>query len=261
MHRSGVFLLAAFLLSCSGPAPEQPAVVERARSVHSLSITDIDGARQTLLIAGIQGPDRDQAPDAAIQARAALDALIEDAAITHSPVGEPDRYGRIPSAIMLGDGSNLAVTLIEQGWALAWPREGQEIDLGSLYDAEASARDADAGAWALGAFSIRDTDPNRLAPHLDSAQIIEGRVISAATARDGRVFLNFGLDWRTDFTAVADEDAVARFNEAGLDLMALEGAVVRVRGWLYELNGPSISLRHPAQIELVDAPQAPTLPR
>ena len=85
--------------------------------------------------------------------------------------------------------------------------------------------------------------------------------MSTGAARDGRVFLNFGLDWRTDFTAVADEDAAARFSEAGMDLRALEGAVIRVRGWLFALNGPAIALRHPAQIELVDAPAARERPR
>jgi hypothetical protein len=150
---------------------------------------------------------------------------------------------------------------VEAGWLVVWPRLGQEVEFGALYAAEARARDADAGAWGQGAFVVRDPDPNRLAQHLDSAQIVEGRVISTGAARDGRVFLNFGLDWRTDFTAVADEGTAQRFAEAGVDLRSLDGAVIRLRGWLFALNGPAIALDHPAQLEIVDAPTASTIPR
>jgi hypothetical protein len=181
--------------------------------------------------------------------------------LTHIPAGDPDRYGRIPSVARTPEGRDLAVTLVEAGWLMVWPRLRQDVDFDALYAAEARARDADTGAWGEGVFAVRDPDPNRLAQHLDSAQIVEGRVVSTGAARDGRVFLNFGLDWRTDFTAVADEDAAERFGEAGLDLQSLEGAVVRVRGWLFELNGPMITLDHPAQLEIVDAPTAPTISR
>ncbi len=260
MHRSGVFLL-LFLTSCGQAPPPQVSPVEDVRSAHALTILDAQSEPQTLLIAGTRAPDDEVAPEAAREARAALDQLLAHGQVTHSPAGEPDRYSRTPSQVTLGNGDDLGRVMVERGWLMVWPRLGQEADFPLLYAAEANAREAQAGAWARGDFAVRDTDPNRLAQRLDSAQIIEGRVISTGTARDGRVFVNFGLDWRTDFTAVADGDAAARFVEAGVDLRALEGTVIRVRGWLYELNGPSLALQHPAQIELVDAPTARELPR
>lgn len=263
MHPSGVFWLGSIVLlsACGSPPAAETAGVEQIRSAHSITILDAQGEAQTLLLAGVTGPDRDAAPDAARRARAALERQIGAGAVSHSPAGEPDRYGRLPSTVRTPAGSDLAVALVEAGWVMVWPRLGQDVEFDVLYAAEARARDAGAGAWEQGVFAVRDPDPNRLAQNLDSAQIIEGRVISTGAARDGRVFLNFGLDWRTDFTAVADEDAVERFAEAGLDLRALEGAVVRVRGWLFALNGPTIALDHPAQLEIVDAPTASTISR
>jgi len=263
MHPSGVLLFSSIMLlsACGSAPPAETSAVEQIRSAHAITILGDDGQAQTLLLAGVTGPDRDAAPAAARRARAALERQIGSGGLSHSPAGDPDRYGRIPSAVRATDGSDLAVTLVEAGWLMVWPRLGQEADFDTLYAAEARARETNAGAWGEGAFAVRAPDPNELAQHLDSAQIVEGRVVSTGAARDGRVFLNFGLDWRTDFTAVAEEDAAQRFTEAGRDLQALEGAVIRVRGWLFELNGPTLALDHPAQLEIVDAPTASTIPR
>jgi micrococcal nuclease len=259
MHRSGVFLPCLFLWACTEAEPDRSARVERVQSVQAITVSDGEGAQKTLLIAGILGPDRDLAPEAAIQARQQLNAWLAEAALSHTPTGEPDRYGRTPSDVRLSDGTDLAVRLVETGHAIVWPRPGQGAGFDVLLAAEARARTQSAGGWSAGGFAVRDPDPNRLAPYLDSAQIVQGRVISTGSARDGRVFINFGLDWRTDFTVVADEDTAAQFLAAGTDLSALDGSIIRVRGWLYELNGPSISLQHVAQVELVDAPSASTL--
>jgi hypothetical protein len=67
----------------------------------------------------------------------------------------------------------------------------------------------------------------------------------------GRIYLNFTQDWRSDFTvSVERKDAVA-FAAAGLDLKALQGKRLRVRGFLAWRNGPMIEASHPEQIELL----------
>ena len=76
--------------------------------------------------------------------------------------------------------------------------------------------------------------------------------MSATRIRSGRVYLNFGSDWRTDFTVRIDPADASRFETAGMDLLALEGQVIRVRGWVQDENGPMIRVDHPERIELVD---------
>ena len=260
------FALGFLALACGSKPDAASAQPEQARSAQTVAVTTSDGETVELLLVGVRGPDPDTATDASHAARRALDSHIASQTLRYEPAGETDRYDRVPARVRLEGRGDLALDMVEAGWLMVWPRLGQDADFDGLHEAERRARQAGAGLWSGGewgaaAFAVRDTDPDRLAQYLDSAQIIEGRVISTGAARDGRVFLNFGLDWRTDFTAVADEGAAQRFVEAGTDLRTLEGAVTRVRGWLFELNGPAITLSHPAQVELVDAPAARGRPR
>ena len=65
------------------------------------------------------------------------------------------------------------------------------------------------GAAVILQSEIRTRD--RLAQTLDSAQIIEGRVVAVGEARNGRLYLNFGLNWRTDFTVSLNRADRERF--------------------------------------------------
>ena len=85
-------------------------------------------------------------------------------------------------------------------------------------------------------------------------------MVSAARVR-GRLYLNFGDDWRTDFTVTVapgdarlfDDDPVwAPLLDAAGGLAGLADRRVRVRGWLGRYNGPEITLTHPEQIEFLD---------
>ena len=67
----------------------------------------------------------------------------------------------------------------------------------------------------------------------------------------GRAYLNFGPDWRSDFTVSAASAARRLFERDGHDLIALEGRIIRVRGWIKWWNGPMIELTHPEQIEVL----------
>ena len=80
---------------------------------------------------------------------------------------------------------------------------------------------------------------------------MRGRVRAVARAAEF-VYLNFGEDWRRDFTVRADARDAARFARQGLDLERLEGREIVVRGLLFEANGPMIELAHPAQIEVME---------
>jgi hypothetical protein len=71
------------------------------------------------------------------------------------------------------------------------------------------------------------------------------------TERRDRLYLDFGPDWRRDFTvSIAKRDRAA-FRAAGIDPAGLLDASVRVRGWVRVHNGPMIEATHPEQIELI----------
>jgi hypothetical protein len=73
--------------------------------------------------------------------------------------------------------------------------------------------------------------------------------VAAVGRSRNEVFLNFGRDWRWDFTAAVDlkrsddrEGLVARLND-------LKGRLVRVRSFIERRNGPFISLATAEAIE------------
>ncbi len=91
-------------------------------------------------------------------------------------------------------------------------------------------------------------------------QIVEGRVEAIAEVR-GAVYLNFGSDWRDDFTAgVVRGRKAAKVANPAFDASALKGKRVRVRGWIERRNGPFIEIVHPGQIEVLDGGGAPLSP-
>ena len=141
--------------------------------------------------------------------------------------------------------------MVRRGMArvYTWPDTFQ--DSKKLYAAEISARDAKRGIWADDYYQIRGPGPNSLAQDIDSYQIVQGIVTSTADVR-GQIYLNFGADYKTDFTiAIAKRDR-KRFKKAGLDPLSLEGASVRVRGWIELSNGPMIWLDHPERLEILN---------
>ena len=142
--------------------------------------------------------------------------------------------------------------MLRRGLARVYTFADNRALAAELLAAERVARDARRGIWALGYYRIRDAvaDATELTKSADTFQLVEGRV-SGSGSRDGRVYLNFGADYREDFTIAIPASARPAFRETGLDPATLVGRQVRVRGWLKRLNGPLIDVTHPEQIEVL----------
>ena len=113
---------------------------------------------------------------------------------------------------------------------------------------ERAARADRRGIWADPYYAIRT--PFEAEDYIDSFQLIEGRVQDVAVVR-GRAYLNFGADWRSDFTISLAPEVLRRFAREGVDPQDYEDRPVRVRGWLKSFNGPMIEASHPEQIEVL----------
>lgn len=265
VRRLACLVVLCLLTACTRETapPAEPAEPLGARSGHSFVIAGAEGGVETVLLAGVRQPED---PAAAALARSLLDGLLTETGpglrLQDAEAGR-DRYDRriAYAGFQSAEGFvRLDERMVGLGHLMVWPREGADAHVEALLALEREAREAGRGAWGDGTLTVRDPDPDRLAQYLDSAQIVEGRVVSAGRARTGRLYLNFGLDWRGDFTVSLSQEVQAAFVAAGqADPATLEGAIIRVRGWLYEENGPMIALTHPAQLELVDAPQGRAL--
>lgn len=159
-----------------------------------------------------------------------------------------DRYGRLRGRVRLADGTDLALAMVAAGRALVLAEpDADPTRLSALLAAEAAARAAGLGFWRDGFFRLAAAEPYD--GPVDGFAIVHGTV--QRVGRSGRrVFLEFGADWRDDFTAGLDAAAVRRFEKAGLELDALQGRRVLVRGWVRRWNGAFLDLSDPAQLQV-----------
>ncbi|HCQ70928.1 MAG: hypothetical protein CL570_02660 [Alphaproteobacteria bacterium] len=117
-----------------------------------------------------------------------------------------------------------------------------------MYALERRAREHKAGLWQSDNYTPRT--PNTLKDKIDSFQIVEGRVHSAAT-HNGRIYLNFGPDWQSDFTIIINPEDKNNFYSANIDPLSWNNKLIEVRGWVDEYNGPVINLSHPQAIQIL----------
>ena len=203
-------------------------------------------------LAGISVPNR-TAPFGR-EALDALSGLVRGRTVRLFYGGDMrDRYDRALAQVHLltPDGSEdlwVQAEMVRLGLArvFTWPDE--QIDFETLYRLEQDARSKGRGLWSHAAYAVLGPEPNALAQKVDSLQLVEGIITSTADVR-GRAYLNFGADYRTDFTVTVAKAHRKRFKS--YDPVDLEGARVRVRGWVELINGPMIWASHPARIEVL----------
>lgn len=184
------------------------------------------------------------------EAKATLEALTLNQPIEAFVGDYPrDRYGRLLGHIKLPDGSWVQGQMLETGWARVYSFPDNRALIDEMYRLEQTARATRQGIWGHPFYAIRS--PTQAARHIDTFQLVEGLVLAAADVR-GRVFLNFGQDWKTDFTISIDRKAMRLFKKAKIDPLAWQGRSVRVRGWLRFWNGALIDASHPEQIEVLE---------
>lgn len=102
--------------------------------------------------------------------------------------------------------------------------------------------------WKDTAFRIRT--PETAGSDTGKFVFVSGRITDVAETYS-RTYLNFGEDWKTDFTISIDKSMARDMKESGIELMPLKNRMVRVRGWLEDWNGPHIKLYTPEHLEIL----------
>jgi micrococcal nuclease len=161
-----------------------------------------------------------------------------------------DRYGRTLAYVFVDD-TLVNREMVLAGTALAVPYPPNVKYQEELARAMDEARREGRGLWAdTGRWMLRADDA---ADYIGLSKTVVGRVLSTGAIGAG-IFLNFGPDYKTDFTAFIPADDLGYFSAAGIPDPAefFRGKTVEVTGTLYEKNGPSVTLRHPGQIYVRD---------
>lgn len=257
MRRSGRLsaLLICLLPAAPGAgiaaAPESlqhAGVVRVAEVMNGVTVRLATG--DTARLAGVDAPraaGRDNEPwPHAETSRRALAALVLDRQVTLFHAGRrTDRYGRLLAHLFVGP-RWIQGELVSAGHVRVRSYAGNRLRIAELLVLEDTARRAGLGLWAHRRYAVRT--PESVRRDLHSWQIVEGTVQAVAAFRNV-TYLNFGDNWRTDFTVRIDAGARRLFRRCGIDLRALKGRRIRVRGWVRSRNGPLIVATHPEQIE------------
>ena len=164
---------------------------------------------------------------------------------------EPDRYGRFMiDAVDQSDRSSLRNILVSAGLAVVNPRSAPPACCSGLYRAEARARSGRKGLWGLAEppIPIQLSSNGMAKPVPVGFTIVEGRVASIGK-RERILYLNFGRDWKTDFTVTL---ARSDFDARQLQILeSLAGRRIRVRGVADPWQGGRISVTLFSQIEIL----------
>ncbi|MGB9152085.1 MAG: thermonuclease family protein [Alphaproteobacteria bacterium] len=193
---------------------------------------------RVLRLAGIKAAG----PDAA--------AFLESAIVGHNLVLQDaagDRYGRISATVFIeGQNQSIENAMLRAGNAFVYPATGDDARLEDMLNLEHTARQEKRGYWA----DHPDTSADNAETLYGKYGFVSGTITKAERVKN-KVFLNFGADWRTDFTiAIAAHDLRA-FKKADLDPLTLQGKKLRVRGWVKREFGPMITVTDPHQVELL----------
>lgn len=141
--------------------------------------------------------------------------------------------------------------MVGTGFAQAYSLKGHRACARALQDREQIARTARSGLWRKGRYAVlQATNSGALSKRGGSFQLVEGTVLTAGR-KSQWTFLNFDTDWRKDFTVAIRAGDRRAFQGSDVALDRLEGAKVRVRGWIERWNGPVVKATHPEQIELL----------
>lgn len=276
---SSVFVLPCIVAAQNDKA-QQPLAIpatpdfEELRQMKTVQVDQVINAltirlkdNRIIQLSGIEIPDLTpyDAGDIALKAQNEMEARLPNRKIRlyqtkDDDKGRINRLGYHLAHVMLPtieedeDGEKVEIWLqgflVVNGLARVRPNERNPEMADQLYALEDKARKEKRGLWNAEKYpQFAVYDPSGEIPKNDFA-IVEGTVKSVATVRN-TTYLNFGDNWRDDFTIALDSGLRRDLSKAGTDALSLEGQKIRVRGWVEDYNGPFIRLEDMSLIQLL----------
>ena len=161
-----------------------------------------------------------------------------------------DKYKRTLADVKL-DGKSLNMEMVSVGLAHVYTFPDNSEDVKALLDAENKARAAHKGLWADKRWQV--TPASGVVPDdwIGQYRLVEGKVKNVVQVKD-RIYLNFGDNWRDDFTVEIPQKFIRKFAAQQIDPTTFyRNKTLRVRGVLKPVNGVLVTATHPAQLEVL----------
>lgn len=224
--------------------------------------------RRIVQLTGIEIPDLNMTEpgDISVAARDYLEKLTLNKQLRlyqtkNQNKGRTNRMGYTLGHLVLPFDNEVWIqgALLSQGLARVLPAASNPEMAVQMIALEDQARAAKKGLWADSKYAV--LTPENATQGLNNWGIVQGRIHGAAMSSN-TLYLNFGPDWKTDFTIVVKPDIRRDLVKTGIDPMNLGGANIRVRGWIEDYNGPSIELTNAVWLEILpETSKTATLPK
>lgn len=214
-------------------------VVRRVLDGDTLVLSSSERVR----LLGLDAPERGEAFSE--EARDRLLELTRGKNVELKACSEKDQYGRILAVVRAGE-LNVNMVLLQEGLAapMLIPPCGKMVT-SQVLEATEAALEARVGIYTREDYKV--VNHEEAEDHIGQRAVVRGKVM-ALHKGEKAWHLNFGDDWRTDFTAVLFGQGQSRFEALGVDPEDLVGSEVLVIGKVKSYNGPEIIVRGPEQI-------------
>ncbi len=161
-----------------------------------------------------------------------------------------DRYGRLLAHVYLGD-RWINKELVEEGLAhvYSFPDSTIKALVLELIEAENKARKHKKLIWSDTTFKTLNATKKIEDWRIGKFQVVEGVVLKQHKSKN-RFYLNFGENWRNDFSVEIPRKYWDKFTD--MQKMYMDKKI-RIRGVLKPVNGVLITVTHPEQIEVLDS--------
>ena len=154
-----------------------------------------------------------------------------------------DRYNTTHQIALDKNGNIIQEKLLKNG--LAYLIDTRSSHLENFIKSENFAIKQKKGIWS----KRKIISPNETEKKIYSFQIIQGRV-KQATLKKNFLYLNFGEDWRTDFTVGIPKKIIKVFKKKKVDINNLDGKKIRVRGFIEHYYGAFIKIDRFEQLQI-----------
>lgn len=161
-------------------------------------------------------------------------------------IGRLNRMGQILAhPVRKKDGVWIHGRLLETGMVLMMPSESNPEKTEDMRIAETIAIQKKFGLWAR--YPV--LTPDNVVQALGDYRVVEGTVQKTAVVKNN-LYLNFGHDWKTDFTVMITPEVRKKLARRNIDPLTFANKKIRVRGDIRSYNGPFIELTNLESLEL-----------
>ncbi|MCM8830887.1 MAG: thermonuclease family protein [Candidatus Omnitrophica bacterium] len=257
LFRYLVFILFLFSVNCVSKTnyPQDYSHIKVVKVIDGDTIILENG--KTLRYIGIDTPEITKRTEAgfiyqpqpfALEAKEYNKKLVEGKYIgIEFDIEKIDKYGRLLGYCFVDD-IFVNAKLLEEGFAIVYtkPPNLKYVDL--FLKLQKDAQKMHKGLW--GAYEV--IDHTQAYKYIGQIRTVQGKVLS--TYKSGKcVFLNFGIDYKTDFTITIFNDALENFYRQNIDpLKFYLGKTVQVTSKIHQYNGPEIIVYTPEEIEVLN---------